>query len=324
MIRSTAQTVRLLILPFGILLVAYLLLAAGAILWLQAVGSGPGMPLDMTRLDATRVMLVSAVAVGLIAILIAFAIARVAVRESRRVEGYVQEIYRRASLTEIAAELVHDLRNPLMALRANAKALLVSPDQTAEIAAELDRDIVALNRKLSGFLDLTRHRDEHYESADLDALVRDAARLAEPVVRRQGLEIELAIAAGLPRPVLQVGAMRDALLNLLVNAAQSGQGSGVIRVEVEVIAAGLRIRVEDRGLGIEPNDLARVFAPFFTTKVGGNGLGLSIVRRIVEAHHGQVRIENRAGGGARVTLILPLTQPEIPRWWTSPSPHSRT
>jgi signal transduction histidine kinase len=189
-------------------------------------------------------------------LLIAFAIARVAVRVSRRAEGYVQEIYRRASLTEIAAELVHDLCDPLMALRANAKALPVSPDQAAEIAVEFDPDIVALNQKLSGFLDLTRHRDEQYRPSDLDTLIRDAARLAEPVVRRQGLEIE-----------------------------------------------------------IEPHDLAGVFVPVFTTKVGGNGLGLSIVRRIVETHQGRVRIENRAGGGVRVTLILPLEQPEIPGWW---------
>ena len=150
MIRSTAQTARLLILPFGILLVAHLLFAVGVILWLQADANASGI-----ALDAIRVMLMSVVTVGLVAILIAFSIALVAVRESRRAEGYVQEIYRRASLTEIAAELVHDLRNPLMALRANAKALLVSPDQAAEIAVELDRDIVALNQKLSGFLDLT-------------------------------------------------------------------------------------------------------------------------------------------------------------------------
>jgi signal transduction histidine kinase len=319
MIRSAAQTSRLLILPFAVLSVAYLLLAVGTILWLDA----PATPADVT-LGSTKAALLLALSVGALVILIAFVIARVAVRESRRAEGYVQEIYRRASLTEIAAELVHDLRNPLMALRANAKALLVSPDQAAEIAVELDRDIVALNQKLSGFLDLTRHRDEHYGPADLDALIRHAARLADPVVRRQGLEIELAIAAGLPSPSLQGGAIRDALLNLLVNAAESGQGSGVIRVEAAATREGLRIRVEDRGSGIEPNDLARVFVPFFTTKVGGNGLGLSIVRRIVETRHGRVRIENRAGGGVRVTLILPLEQPEIPGWWKPRTIDSRT
>jgi signal transduction histidine kinase len=319
MIRSAAPTSRLLILPFAVLSMVYLLLAVGTILWLDA----PAIRADAT-LGSTKAALLLAFSVGACVVLIAFAIARVAVRESRRAEGYVQEIYRRASLTEIAAELVHDLRNPLMALRANAKALLVSPDQAAEIAAELDRDIVALNQKLSGFLDLTRHRDEHYRPTDLDVLIRDAARLAEPVVKRRGLGIELAIAEGLPRPSLQGGAIRDALLNLLVNAAQSGQGSGVIRVEAAAIREGLRIRVEDRGRGIEPNDLARVFVPFFTTKVGGNGLGLSIVRRIVESHHGRVRIENRAGGGVRVTLILPLEQPEIPGWWKPRTIDSRT
>ena len=319
MIRSAAPTSRLLILPFAVLSMVYLVLAFGTMLWLDA----PAIPVEAS-FGSTKTALLLAFSVGAAGILVAFAIARVAVHESRRAEGYVQEIYRRASLTEIAAELVHDLRNPLMALRANAKALLVSPDQTVEIAAELDRDIVALNRKLSGFLDLTRHRDEHYGPTDLDALIRDAARLAEPLLERQGLTIELAIAEGLPHPSLQDAAMRDALLNLLVNAAQSGQGSGAIRVEAAATREGLRIRVEDRGRGIEPNNLARVFVPFFTTKVGGNGLGLSIVRRIVEAHHGRVRIENRTGGGVRVTLILPFKQPEIPGWWKPRTSDSRT
>ncbi|WP_419639097.1 histidine kinase dimerization/phospho-acceptor domain-containing protein, partial [Thiolapillus sp.] len=89
--------------------------------------------------------------------------------------------YRRAAMTDIAAELVHDLRNPLMALLANVKVLLLSPDQTREIAAELDRDIMTLNDKLNGFLKLTRSHDDSFETTDIGALVRDVGRLAGPV-----------------------------------------------------------------------------------------------------------------------------------------------
>jgi signal transduction histidine kinase len=261
---------------------------------------------------------------ALAGVLIGFFIARVAVREGRRAEGHLQELARRASLTEIAAELVHDLRNPLMALRANTKALLVAPDQAAEIAAELDREILALNDKLTGFLDLTRQRDEEYRATEISDLIADALRLAEPVIAKQGLVVEAQIPPGLPSAMLQVGAMRDALLNLLINAAQSGQASGSIEVTASPTREGLSIQIADRGAGIHPDALGRVFEPFFTTKTGGNGLGLAIVRRIVESHHGQVQIANRPGGGARVTLLLPLSQPEIPRWWTASPTHSRT
>jgi signal transduction histidine kinase len=319
MIRSTAQTTRLLILPYAALLIGYLIIGAVALIWLELQAREAGADLSVAR----AALLLSVLA-GAAGILVASLIARVAVRDSRRAEGHFQEIYRRASLTEMAAELVHDLRNPLMALRTNARALLVSPDQTAEIVAELDHDIVALNQKLTGFLDLTRHRDDAFAPTDPGGLISDAVRLAEPVLARQGLESALEVAPDLPKPRLQARAIRDALLNLIINAAQSGQATGQIRIGARIVRDGLCIEVDDRGCGIAPADLSRVFTPFFTTKSEGHGLGLAVVRRIVESHHGRVRVENRQEGGVRVTLILPLEQPEIPAWWQAQTTHSRT
>jgi signal transduction histidine kinase len=257
-------------------------------------------------------------------ILIAMAITVFAVRTSRRIEGHFQEIYRRASGTEVAAALVHDLRNPLMALRANVKALLISPQQTREIVAELDRDIVNLNDKLSGFLALTRNRDAAFLPMQVKDLVEEAVRLAEPVLSDQGLGITLAVEEGLPQPHVQASAIKDALLNVLINAGQSGQTTGDIRVSASAVENGVRISVEDRGEGIAGADRARLFDAFYTTKSTGNGLGLAIVKRIVEAHHGTVVAEDRRGGGARITITLPLQQPVIPRWWKAKQAPSRT
>ena len=262
--------------------------------------------------------------VGGVSILIAMGIAGFAVRATRQVEGHFQEIYLRASVTEVAAALVHDLRNPLMALRANVKALLVSPQQTREIVAELDRDIVTLNDKLNGFLNLTRSHDSAFAPTDLKALIEDAVRLARPALEQPGLTVELDIPPDLPDPALQAPAIRDALLNVLINAAQSGQTAGSIRVSARTVDGGVAIRVEDRGSGIAPVDLPRLFDAFYTTKPHGNGLGLAIVQRIIEAHHGQVLAENRPEGGVRVTLVLPLQQPGIPKWWKAKKTHSRT
>lgn len=90
--------------------------------------------------------------------------------------------------------------------------------------------------------------------------------------------------------------MRDALLNLIINAARSGQASGQIRIGAQLVREALCIEVDDRGRGIAMADLSRVFTPFFSTKPDGHGLWLAIARRIVESHHGRVRVENRAGG----------------------------
>ncbi|WP_300318440.1 ATP-binding protein [Accumulibacter sp.] len=260
---------------------------------------------------------------GALSILVALFITGVAMRTTRRLESHFQEIYQRASLTETAAQLVHDLRNPLAALRANVKALLVSPEQTKEIVAELDRDIVTLNDKLSAFLNLTRQRDEALAPVDVGELIHDAVRLAEPALAKQGLIVQTDIAANLPWPSWQEASLRDALLNLILNASQSGQREGSIRVTAQAKDRALEIAVEDRGRGIPKEQMPRLFDAFYTTRAGGNGLGLAIVRRIVSEHQGRIHVENRLDGGARFVLTLPLQRKEIPHWWSrlkKPSP----
>ncbi|MCG6860647.1 MAG: hypothetical protein LJE70_05135 [Chromatiaceae bacterium] len=254
-------------------------------------------------------------AVGAVSILLAVGITFVAMRVTRKMEVHFQEIYQRASLTEMAAALVHDLRNPLAALRANIKALLVAPDQTKEIVEELDRDVVALNDKLSAFLNLTRRHDDDLEPADICELVEDTARLAEPILSKHGLGIEMDIEPDLPAVTVRKASVRDALLNVLINAGQSGQTSGTIRFKAETCDDAIRFVIEDRGQGIPEQHLPRLFDAFYTTRENGTGLGLAIVQQVFDAHQGQVRIENRPQGGTRVVLTLPLHPKETPTWW---------
>ena len=270
--------------------------------------------LDRELARIRKAVILFALAGGL-SILLALLIALYAMRTTRRIEGHFQEIYQRASLTEMAASLVHDLRNPLMALRANARALLVAPEDAAEIAGELDRDIVALNDKLSAFLDLTRRHDDGFAAVDLPALVEDVVRQARPGAEAQGLTLRVELEENLPQPRWRETSVRDALLNVLINATQSGQRDGEIVLRVRRRDADIEFVVEDRGRGIDAGDLHRLFDPFFTTREDGNGLGLAIVERVVKAHHGRVAIANREGGGARVTMILPIQPKEMPAWW---------
>jgi signal transduction histidine kinase len=236
-------------------------------------------------------------------------------RVTRKMEVHFQEIYQRASMTETAAALVHDLRNPLAALRANIKALLITPDQTKEIVDELDRDVVSLNDKLSAFLNLTRRHDDDLETAHISDLLKDAARLAEPVLSKHGLGIEMDIQSDLPQVRVRKASVRDALLNVLINAGQSGQKSGAVRVSVDSTSDVIRVVIEDQGQGIPEQYVPRLFDAFFTTRDEGSGLGLAIVHRVFYAHQGQVHIENRPQGGARVVLTLPLHPKETPAWW---------
>jgi signal transduction histidine kinase len=108
------------------------------------------------------------------------------------------------------------------------------------------------------------------------------------------------------------------LINLLINARQAMPGGGVVRLRVAPDASGrlAELSVIDHGVGIAPENLRRIFDPFFSTKtspdasgLGGTGLGLSVCRDIVEAHHGRLRAESRLGQGSTFTLILPACPP---------------
>ena len=157
--------------------------------------------------------------------------------------------------------------------------------------------------------------DTESSALDVGELIDDAVRLAEPALAKQGLAVHIDIAADLPKPVWQRTPLRDVLLNLVLNAGQSGQQEGSIRVTAQAKHGALEIAVEDRGRGITKEQMPRLFDAFYSTREDGNGLGLAIVRRIVTEHQGRIDVENRPEGGARFVLVLPMQPKEIPHWW---------
>jgi len=248
--------------------------------------------------------------ISLLALALAFGITLWAAGRARRLEAHVQELYRHASAAELMAGLVHDLRNPLASFRANLAALRITPEESGEILADMDQDLVRLDAKLGAMLDLTRKRDEPVQEVDGCGLLEDGARLAGP--RLAGQNLRLRILCRLETPIaVMADAMRDVLLNLVITSAESGQQEGEIEVEAWREEDKVVFAVRDRGCGL-PAD-TDVFAPFVTTKDTGHGLGLAINRRTVEAHGGTIRAENREGGGAVFTIILP--QPPTGATW---------
>ncbi|WP_457574580.1 ATP-binding protein [Desulfolithobacter sp.] len=241
-------------------------------------------------------------AISLTGLLAAFAMTVWAAGRARQLEAHMQELYRHASAAELMAGLVHDLRNPLASFRANLASLRITPEESDEIITEMDHDLVRLDAKLSSMLDLTRQRNEPVREVNGCKLLEDVSRLAEPLLTRQNLR--LCLHCRLNRPiVVMADAMRDALLNLVINSAESGQLEGEIELEAWQEKGKVLFAVHDRGDGLP--DKTDIFAPFVTTKETGHGLGLAISRRTVEAHGGTILAGNRDGGGTTFTIILP-------------------
>jgi signal transduction histidine kinase len=229
-------------------------------------------------------------------------------RASQKMGARLQIIYQQAAMGKLAADLVHDLRNPLASIRANIKNLLITPEQTDEVVAEMDQDLMRLEHKLSDFLKLTKPYNGHFTLVDLDGLLQDVVRQCSPLFKEKQQSLIVNIAPGIARLPVMAKSLSNALVNLLVNARDHTPEQGHIRFQARNIGTQVEIMIEDDGPGIDADVLPHIFDPFFTTRSDGHGLGLAIVKRTIKAHNGTVKASNRPEGGARFIITLPVKQ----------------
>ncbi len=225
---------------------------------------------------------------------------------------------RLAALGELSAIVAHEVRNPLGVIFnavASLRRLLAPGGDAAMLLDILGEESDRLNRIVGDLLDYTRPRDPVLQQEDLGRVLQDSLEAA----RMQGggadrpIHIESDVEPGLPPVPMDRRLIRQALVNVAVNAIQSMPQGGRVRVRARREAhAGrerLRIDVVDQGPGIPAELLHRVFEPFFTTKAQGTGLGLAVVRRILEEHRGEIAVDSTPGRGTTFTFRLPLSQP---------------
>jgi signal transduction histidine kinase len=240
-----------------------------------------------------------------------------------RFQQEVAQKERLSSLGRLSTVIAHEVRNPLMIIKAALHALRrpdLSGAAVREVAADIDEEVGRLNRVVNEVLDFARPIRFELGPADLGALCRESVAAA---VAAPGPPVELDLDPSLPPVTIDAERLRVALVNLIVNARQAAVvpaaaavGAGVAdapgaaapRVFVSTRAAGSRaaIVVADTGIGIGPDDLPRVFDPYFTTKRGGTGLGLPIARNIIEGLGGTLTVVSAPGRGTEMRVELPL------------------
>jgi two-component system, NtrC family, sensor histidine kinase AtoS len=180
---------------------------------------------------------------------------------------------------------------------------------------DIDEEITRLNHIVSEVLDFARPIKFDRDTTDVNALCQDAVRAATADAPDIGVELDLQ--RGLPPIVTDGERLRLALVNILTNARHAvlavPAGSVRVATRVRVItrrseAGRVLVEIHDDGVGIAPEDLARVFDPFFTTRKTGTGLGLAITRNIIEGLGGTITIASRPGEGTTVRLDLPQSE----------------
>lgn len=267
---------------------------------------------------------------GLVSALTAWYVLTRYVRDVRAAERRARNAERLAEIGAMTGGLAHEIKNPLSTIGLNAQLLVesladldIESDTRRRLitrAETLGRETERLREILAEFLEFAGqfHLDLH--PADIDALVEELVDFYSPEAERFGVRIMVHPGAG-DRPVqLDRRLVKQALLNLMINATQAMSGHRedgreedarelIIRTERgrdAGVGEVVRVHVIDTGPGIDNATAEKVFEPYFTTKKGGSGLGLPVTRRICEEHGGRIEIVSTRGKGSDFVVTLPL------------------
>lgn len=233
-----------------------------------------------------------------------------AVARARRDNEQVRVL---AGIGEMAARVAHEVRNPLNSIEGAAFYLgnrLAEDEEVQEYLGLIRNEVARISAVAADLLSAAKPVEPSMERVGLDDLVRERCRLMA-LAQTEPLRLEIDVPPDPPQIFADRRQLAQVIDNLLENAVQAVTGAGRIRARVEVVdlstlQRSLRLTIEDDGPGLSDEAREKLFTPFFTTKPGGTGLGLIIVRKIVEAHRGTFNLRDAPGGGARAIVELPV------------------
>jgi signal transduction histidine kinase len=233
---------------------------------------------------------------------------------TRLLEAQAQMDDRLAYVGALAAGLAHEIRNPLNVLSMNLQMLdeeiapLLTDDrgETRLYLTALQGEIRRLSTLVNNFLSYARPNQPRFENKDLNQILSETAQLVRPEFEAHGITLRENLSPFLPQVDLDESLIRQAMMNILMNATQVLKSGGTVTVATGVGSQGEVVAtIQDDGPGIKREDQERVFDVFYSSRGGGTGLGLPIAARILEAHGGTIAVESELGEGARFVLKLP-------------------
>jgi two-component system, sporulation sensor kinase E len=236
------------------------------------------------------------------------------VTESRqRTEGVI-ESEKLSALTLLAAGVAHEIGNPLNSLNIHLQLMERElKNLPAESAARLREDIgvareeiARLDRIVNQFLRAIRPSVPDLQRAGINDIVTESLQLMEREIENREILVEPELADDLPRCLVDRAQLKQVFYNLIKNALQAMRPGGILRIRTEVDDGHVTVSFIDTGHGITPEQIGRVFEPYYTTKPNGSGLGLMIVQRIVREHGGTIDVESDPSRGTTVRIKLPV------------------
>jgi signal transduction histidine kinase len=234
-------------------------------------------------------------------------------REQTAVLFQTEEQLRRAdrlsALGELSAGMAHEIRNPLGSIKGAAEILrddYGSQGPKAEFVQILLKETDRLNAIVQEFLNFARPRTPEFHETDLNEVLESVLTLTAQPARKAGIMVERRLDTAIGKRNLDGGLLKQAFLNLVLNAIQAMPGGGTLTIESVLREREVEVAVSDTGVGITAENRKKLFSPFFTTKTEGTGLGLAITYRIIENHRGTIVVQSEPGKGTTFTVRIPV------------------
>ncbi len=230
-------------------------------------------------------------------------------QEQLRLKEQLNRAEHLSSIGEMVAGISHEIRNPLGIISSSAELLkkkMASYDPSSTIPDIIMEEGERLNSIITDFLNFARPRQPALIACKIETILEKILKFIGPDAREKGYMLSTQYDPNLADILADDDMLYQAFLNILINAMQSMPDGGPISIRVLTAEDGIQIQFMDEGLGIDPAISEKIWDPFFTTKEKGTGLGLGIVKNIIESHHGAIYIENRSIKGVTVTVALPF------------------
>ncbi len=229
----------------------------------------------------------------------------------RKAEAQLIRSEKLAALGQLAAGIAHEIRNPLTSINILIHSLaesFTSETPHREDLGVVEEEIHRINEIIDQFLRFAKPAPPLFEETDVLPIFEETLQLLRPQMERQRISVQKKFQS-LPPVIIDREQMKQVILNLLMNAIQAMPMGG--RLELSGQLSGdphwIQFSIKDSGIGIPPEDMDKLFDPFFSTKEGGVGLGLSIAHRIIDQHHGKIEVESTSGKETLFTLWLPIS-----------------
>jgi signal transduction histidine kinase len=218
----------------------------------------------------------------------------------------------------LATGLAHEVKNPLSTLRLNLQLLeedlqgpqVIPTSRFRNRVEVLHREVERLNDVLNDYLRFARERHLDREPANLNDVLDELLEFVRPEAVRRHVELRYQFAPDPPSSLLDVNLLKQAFLNLIINAFEAMPQGGDLIVQTDSDGRSLTARITDTGTGIPSEELGKVFRVYYSTKPGGTGLGLPTARRIIQEHGGSVTLTSEVGRGTQALITLPVVSGE--------------